>query len=108
MHTPGNKDWKLLCEAPNELDAVFIKGRLESAGVPVYVASESVAQLYGITQGRLARAKIFVPASKLEEARRILSDDVALDETMIPAAEDETDGVEPTKRDEEKDEPSDA
>lgn len=66
--------WQLLCEASNRLEAIFIKGRLEAEGIPVHIVSEAVAELYGITHGWLALAKVYVPGDRLQSARAILEE----------------------------------
>lgn len=76
---PRYPNWELLGIAANELEANLIKGRLESAGIAVRVSLESVATLYGLTQGDLARARIFVPAEQLAEAREIVNAEIPPD-----------------------------
>ncbi len=56
------------------MEATFIRGRLESAGIPVQASGESLAGLYGLTLGDLARVKLFVPEQRLTEARRLLAE----------------------------------
>lgn len=64
--------WELLVVAPNSVEATLIKGMLESAGIPAQLQGEAIAELYGLTVGRLARVQVHVPAERLEEARRLL------------------------------------
>lgn len=73
METTKSTNWKLLCEAPNKLEAVFIQGRLQAEGISVHIVSEAVAELYGITHGALAAVKIYVPQQQLEAARAVLA-----------------------------------
>lgn len=74
MNTPDGARWTLLCEAPNKWEALFIQGRLQSAGIAVHIVSESAAELYGITHGTLALAKIYVPESSVQAARDVLAE----------------------------------
>ncbi len=64
--------WELLDTAPNSMEAALIKGLLESVGIPVRLEGESLATLYGLTVGHLARVKIFVPSDQLSAARGLL------------------------------------
>lgn len=73
MNTSNGPRWALLCEVPNKWEALFIQGSLQSAGIAVYISSEAVAELYGITHGSLAFAKIYVPEDDLEAARKVLA-----------------------------------
>lgn len=75
MDTSHGPRWTLLCEAPNKWEALFIRGSLQSAGIAVHIVSEAVAELYGITHGSLAFAKIFVPEADLQRAQEILAAD---------------------------------
>lgn len=65
-------DWALLCTAPNQIEAHFIRGILESAGIPVRLAGEAIAHIYGVTTGHLAQTRLFVPVRLLQEARHVL------------------------------------
>lgn len=66
-------NWQLLRIAPNPMEAAFIQGRLESAGIPVQLSGESLAELYGLTFGDLAKVKIYVPEERLTEAEQLLA-----------------------------------
>lgn len=57
------------------MEALFIQGRLQSEGIPVHIVSEAAAELYGITQGDLAAARLFVPSQHWEAARQLLEED---------------------------------
>lgn len=75
MMTVEGARWRLLCEAPNKMEAIFIQGRLQSEGIAVHIVSEPAAELYGITQGSLAVARLYVPEEHLETARALLAAD---------------------------------
>jgi hypothetical protein len=62
----------MLCYASGYLEAQLIKAQLESAGVPVYLAGESVAAIYGLTVGPTAQYRVFVPKNFLEQAQSII------------------------------------
>ncbi len=61
------------------LQAEVIKGKLESAGVPVLLAYESVGPIYGLTVDGLGQVRVQVPARYAEDAQAVLADDEAAD-----------------------------
>lgn len=78
--------WQLLCKAPNKLEALFIQGRLQAEGIPVHIVAEPAAELYGVTHGTLALARLYVPENALEVARSILAE-------QPPLPPDDSDGT---------------
>lgn len=72
-------------EAANHLEAEIVKGRLEAEGIPAFIRSEALGQIYGLTTGGLAAADVLVPAVLAEKAVEILSD--SGDETPADEAE---------------------
>lgn len=84
-------DWQLLCVAPNTMEATFIQGRLQSADIPVRVAGESMAELYGLTFGDLAQVKVYVPAQRWAEAQQLLQAEMDADDVADGSANDATD-----------------
>jgi len=61
------------------MQAEIIKGRLESAGIPVMLDYESVGRVMGITVDGLGEVRILVPNERADEARELLA----------PSADDE-------------------
>jgi hypothetical protein len=61
------------------MQAEIIKGRLESAGIPVMLDYESLGRVMGITVDGLGEVRILVPNERAEEARELLA----------PSADDE-------------------
>ena len=61
------------------LQAEIIKGRLESAGIPVMLDYESLGRVMGITVDGLGEVRILVPNERADEAKELLA----------PSADDE-------------------
>ena len=66
--------------AQGQLPAHVVKGRLESVGIPVLLRYESLGIVYGITVDGLGEVRVMVPASRADEARRLLAEPADLDE----------------------------
>jgi hypothetical protein len=65
--------------APGLMQAEIIKGRLESAGIPVMLDYESLGRVMGITVDGLGEVRILVPNECADEAKELLA----------PSADDE-------------------
>jgi hypothetical protein len=65
--------------APGLMQAEIIKGRLESAGIPVMLDYESLGRVMGITVDGLGEVRILVPNERADEAKELLA----------PSADDE-------------------
>lgn len=89
-HMNTRSRWTLLCEASDKWEAYFIQGRLQSAGIAVHVVTELLAELYGITHGTAASAKIYVPESDVVAAREVLASEPGLE---LDADEDSGNGT---------------
>lgn len=63
--------WTLLEEIASETDAHLMQGYLEGAGVPCQIES-LVLHAEPVTVGQLARVRIWVLQSQLQEARALL------------------------------------
>ena len=61
------------------MQAEIIKGRLESAGIPVMLDYESLGRVMGITVDGLGEVRILVPNERADEAKELLA----------PSADDE-------------------
>ena len=61
------------------MQAEIIKGRLESAGIPVMLDYESLGRVMGITVDGLGEVRILVPNGRADEAKELLT----------PSADDE-------------------
>jgi hypothetical protein len=58
--------------AQGDLEANLYRSLLESHGIPVSVAGESVRGIYGFTMDGLGAAPLMVPADRAEEARHLV------------------------------------
>ncbi len=55
------------------MQAEIIKGRLESAGIPVMLDYESLGRVMGITVDGLGEVRILVPEGHADEAKELLT-----------------------------------
>lgn len=55
------------------LQAEVIKGRLESAGIPVMLDYESAGRVFGITVNGLGEVRVLVPDERADDARELLA-----------------------------------
>ncbi len=55
------------------MQAEIIKGRLESAGIPVMLDYESLGRVMGITVDGLGEVRILVPDERADEAKELLA-----------------------------------
>jgi len=55
------------------MQAEIIKGRLESAGIPVMLDYESLGRVIGITVDGLGEVRILVPNERADEAKELLA-----------------------------------
>lgn len=67
----------------NPSEAIIIRGRLESEGIPAVVQQEAVGAVLGLTVGPLGSANVLVPEPLAEKALEILA------ETFEVAEEDD-------------------
>jgi hypothetical protein len=65
---------KELLTVEGSMEAEIIKSKLESFQIPVLIKFESAGHIFGITMNGLGKVKIMVPASFLEEARKIIAE----------------------------------
>jgi hypothetical protein len=67
-------NWDLLTIVTDPIVASLIKGRLEEDNIPVITDQEAAGKVvYSFNIGPMAEIKIFVPRSKIEEARDLLN-----------------------------------
>ncbi|MDW8214756.1 MAG: DUF2007 domain-containing protein [Roseiflexaceae bacterium] len=69
-----------VAEVEGIIRAQIIRSYLEDAGIPVHLAGEAVAGVYGLLQGPLSLVKVYVPAALANDARELLADLVLGDE----------------------------
>jgi hypothetical protein len=69
-----DSDLKELTTVAGSMEAEIIKSKLESFQIPVLLKFESAGHIFGITMNGLGKVKIMVPASFLEEARKIIAE----------------------------------
>ncbi len=58
------------------LQAQVIRGKLASAGVPVFLKYEAIGQIFGLTVDGLGLVEVQVPTDWVEEATLLLSEDL--------------------------------
>ncbi|MCK6627355.1 MAG: DUF2007 domain-containing protein [Anaerolineae bacterium] len=74
--TPGGDEpvkWVIIRANLSPGEAVVIRGRLESEGIPTVLQQEAVGVVLGLTVGPLGSARVFVPEDRFEEAEAILA-----------------------------------
>ncbi len=57
------------------LQAEVVKGRLESAGIPVMLDYESLGRVMGLTVDGLGEVRVLVPDDRADDARQLLAED---------------------------------
>ncbi len=57
------------------LQAAVVKGRLESAGIPVMLDYESLGRVMGLTVDGLGEVRVLVPDDRADDARQLLAED---------------------------------
>ena len=62
-------------EAASELEAEVIKTYLESNGIPVMLQGEALSKVYGLTVGKMAQVRVFVPAPLAPKALELLEEE---------------------------------
>ena len=68
----SNEELVLIYEASNAVEFGIIRGVLEEAGIPVWETGNMLKTVYPFTVGPLAEESLFVPASRVEEAKLAL------------------------------------
>ena len=63
-----------IAEVEGLIRAQIIRSYLEDAGIPVHLAGEAVADVYGLIQGPLSMVKVYIPAALATDARELLAD----------------------------------
>jgi ribonuclease BN (tRNA processing enzyme) len=67
--------WLQLTVKTDSVTASILAGRLEEEGIPVFLKKDEAAgSIYGLTVGPLANIRLFVPPSKIEQARQLLEE----------------------------------
>jgi hypothetical protein len=72
---PGH-DWEVVGEVAKRYEAELMAGRLRAAGIEAQVIDQSFRQEPVPTARALAIVRVYVPAQRLEEARRLLEEAV--------------------------------
>jgi hypothetical protein len=62
------------------LPAHVIKGKLESAGIPVMLKYEAVGQILGLTADGLGQVRVQVPAELVQQALALIDEDFGNDD----------------------------
>lgn len=63
-----------IAEVDGIIRAQLVRSYLEDAGIPVHLAGEAVAGVYGLLQGPLSIVRVYVPAAVADEARALLAE----------------------------------
>ncbi len=66
------------------LQAQVIRGKLESAGVPVFLKYEAIGQVFGLTVDGLGLVQVQVPAEWQEAAEALLTEDEGAPDAVDP------------------------
>jgi hypothetical protein len=83
-------------ESQGMLAAQVVKGKLESAGLPVFLKYEAIGQVFGLTVDGLGRVQVQVPDDYSDEATALLDgSDETDDNTAFDAGLDDTDADDP-------------
>jgi len=72
--TSESREFVTVYSANGQLAGEMIRLLLESMNIPAILSQESVGTVYGLTVGPLGKVKIMVPASRAEEAAKILQE----------------------------------
>ncbi|KXK25285.1 MAG: hypothetical protein UZ15_CFX003000076 [Chloroflexi bacterium OLB15] len=79
--------WNVVYVAASLPEAHIISGRLQSEGIPSWIAHEPIASAYGLTSGTLGDVRVLVIPADYDRAMEILEsepddleDDMLLDE----------------------------
>lgn len=81
--TPGGDEpakWVVIRANISPGEAVVIRGRLESEGIPAVLQQEALGSVLGLTVGPLGSARVLVPEDLVEEAEAILAVTFEVDE----------------------------
>ena len=81
--TPGGAEatpWVVIAVNLTPMEAVIIKGRLDSEGLPAWVQQEAVGTMLGLTVGPLGSVKILVPEALAAQSIALLADTFETDE----------------------------
>jgi hypothetical protein len=68
-----NAGYVSVYSANGQLHAEMVKLLLESAGIRVLLAGESVGRSYGLNMGTMGEVEVFVPGEQAQEARELLA-----------------------------------
>lgn len=63
----------LVCRVSGLMQAEVVKGRLESAGIPVMLDYESAGRVFGIIVDGLGEVRVLVPDEHAADARELLT-----------------------------------
>jgi Putative prokaryotic signal transducing protein len=72
--TPNRPGFAVVYRASGKMQAEVIRGRLESAGIPVLLDYESIGLVYGLTIDGVGEVRIMVPNERVEDAKLLLSE----------------------------------
>ena len=92
----ADSDFTTVYRSQGMLAAQVIKGKLESAGVPVFLKYEAVGQVLGLIVDGLGLVRVLVPAEWADRALELLAEPVeATDEALEEPAGEEAASDEP-------------
>jgi hypothetical protein len=87
---PRREGMTLVYRTAGMLQAEVIKGRLESAGIPVLLDYESLGRVIGITIDGLGEVRVLVPDERAEDARQLLEYSASDGAGTLPGEESDT------------------
>ncbi|MBI4286399.1 MAG: DUF2007 domain-containing protein [Chloroflexi bacterium] len=61
--------------AKNEMEALVIKGLLESYNIPCILKSNAAPSVFVFTVDGMAEVRVLVPEAQAEEARRLITEE---------------------------------
>jgi hypothetical protein len=81
MSKHAGAQWEIVCRTMGLLSAEAIRGRLETAGIPVTLDYDSTSTLLGIPAfGGTGEVRILVPSDRSAEARELLGSECEADD----------------------------
>ncbi len=85
----NKENFKTVYTATSQPEAYIVKGRLESAHIPVLLKYESAGLVYGITVDGLGKVDVQVPESMVKTACNLLNEVPESDTTQSDPIEDQ-------------------
>ncbi len=68
----NDREWKVVCELTNAVQAELVRGLLESQGILVLVSQEGAGRAIGLTVGTLGLVQVLVPGRQYQQAKDLV------------------------------------